>query len=587
MSGRITTLLTSYRLRLVLGYALIVAVLTGVWAWSLFGPLTQAAVEQQRSHLQTIAEVSALALGDTTATPAAAIAPIVERTKLRVTLVSADGTVLADSAQAASTMENHATRPEIAAALAGRVGSDTRTSATLGIAQMYVAVPVGFAGRRAALRVSEPLAQVSAIAEQGRTTGLWLLLGALIIAVAIGVRLAATTARPVLRLRDAAEAMAAGDLRAPVPVTGGELAELADALVCLRDRMRTTISELEGGQATLRAVLDGLQDAVFVLEGDRVTIANRAASVLFKAPAAGWNGTALSETELPESLAAAVRARLSSEAPRSGEVGPDPEARYYRVTVVPLKPADAGPRTLVVITDITEIRRLDAVRRDFVANASHELKTPASAIQLLAEAADSAASDGDTAQALVFVGQMKAEANRLRHLVIDLLALSRLEKVPEADSITDVRAAIGNTLAGHRAAVAATGLTVTLDEAAVVGQDVYAAADPTDVAVALDNLLANAIAYTERGGVTVKLHADADSVIVEVADTGTGIPSEHLSRVFERFYRVDGARTRASGGTGLGLSLVRNAVERSGGTVAITSEVGVGTTVTVHFPRAR
>jgi two-component system phosphate regulon sensor histidine kinase PhoR len=561
--------------------------LVAVWAWSIFGPLTQAVIEQQRSHLQTIAEVSTLSLAESTGTPAAAIAPIAERTHLRITVVATDGVVLADSATDPSTMENHAGRPEVAAALAGRVGSDTRVSATLGVAQMYVAVPATLDGRRVALRVSEPLVQVSAIADQGRTTGVLLLIGALLVAIIVAWRLAAQAARPVLQLRDAAEAMASGDLKAPVPPTGGELADLADALVSLRDRMRTTIGELEGGQATLRAVLDGLQDAVFLLDGDRVTIANRAASVLFRAPAAGWRGASLPETALPESLAAAVRSRLSAQEPSSGEVGPDPEARYYRVTAVPLNGTDAGPRTLVVIADITEVRRLDAVRRDFVANASHELKTPASAIQLLAEAADNAAEDGDTAQALEFVRQMKTEADRLRHLVVDLLALSRLEKTPEAGSITDMRAAIGNTLAGHRAAAHVAGLAITLDESAVSGQDVYAAADPTDVAVALDNLLANAISYTDEGGVRVSLGADADSVTVEVTDTGAGIPAEHLSRVFERFYRVDGARTRASGGTGLGLSLVKNAVERSGGTVVIESEVGVGTTVAIRLPRAR
>jgi two-component system phosphate regulon sensor histidine kinase PhoR len=587
VNGRVPSLLTSFRIRLLLGYALIVALLASAWAWSIFGPLTQAAVEQQRSHLQTIAEVSTLALADTTAAPAAAIAPIVERTRLRVTVVASDGTVLADSATDASTMENHAARPEIAAALAGRVGSDTRVSATLGVAQMYVAVPATLGGRRVVLRVSEPLAQVSAIAAQGRATGLLLLIGALLVSVLIGLRLAANAAKPVLRLRDAAEAMAAGDLSAPVPPTAGELSHLAGALLALRDRMRTTIGELEGGQTTLRAVLDGLQDAVFLLEGDTVTIANRAASVLFHAPASGWRGVSLAETALPESLAAAVRGRLSSQETSVGEVGPDPEARYYRVTAVPLQPAEGVRRTLVVIADVTGVRRLDAVRRDFVANASHELKTPASAIQLLAEAADTAAADGDTVQALEFVGQMKAEADRLRRLVVDLLALSRLEKVPDADSITDLRAAVGNTLAGHRAAATAARLTVLIDDTAVAGQDVYAAADPTDVAVALDNLLANAITYTERGGVTVRLRADADSVEVDVTDTGSGIPAEHLDRVFERFYRVDGARTRASGGTGLGLSLVRNAVERSGGTVAITSKVGDGTTVTVRLPRAR
>jgi two-component system phosphate regulon sensor histidine kinase PhoR len=417
-------------------------------------------------------------------------------------------------------------------------------------------------------------------------TGLVLFGFTLLVAVVVGVRLWQLAAKPVFGLRDAARAMAAGDLRTRIPPAGGELGDLAQALTVLRDRMRETIGELEGGQATLRAVLDGLQDAVFVLDGQRVTLSNRAAGALFRAPVGGWRGTLLEDSSLPASLAAAVRSRLSCETACAGEVGPDPEARYFRVTAVPLNPVSETTRTLVVIADITEVRRLDAVRRDFVANASHELKTPTSAIQLLADAADSAARDNDTDQAMVFVEQMRDEAERLRRLVIDLLDLSRLEATPVAGGVTDVRELIDNALAGHRAAATSAGLALDLDAASVSGEDVYVAADPTDVAVALDNMLANAIAYTERGGATVRVTADPQTVTVAVADTGVGIPAEHLPRIFERFYRVDAARTRSSGGTGLGLALVRNAVERSGGTVEIASEVGHGTTVTIRLPRA-
>jgi signal transduction histidine kinase len=169
---------------------------------------------------------------------------------------------------------------------------------------------------------------------------------------------------------------------------------------------------------------------------------------------------------------------------------------------------------------------------------------------------------------------------------LDLLDLSRLETVPTPGTITDVRAVAANAMAAHRAAAAAAGLTLSLDASAVADSDVYAEAEPTDLAVALDNLLANAIAYTERGGVTVRIAADDRGVTVTVSDTGIGIPAEHLARVFERFYRVDSARTRASGGTGLGLSLVRNAAERAGGSVAIESHAGEGTTVTLTLPRA-
>jgi len=587
MTSRFRTLAGSFRARLILGYAIVVLVIAGVWAWSLYGPLTGAALDQQRSHLATIAHISALALADTTATPPAEVARLVADTGLRLTIVAADGRVLADSAQDPATMDNHAARPEIAAALRGVTGSDTRLSATLGFEQMYVAVPATLGGARVAVRVSEPLAAIHRIADQGRSTGLLLLLGALAASVYAGFRLSAAATMPLLRLRDAAEAMAAGDLSSPVPDSPGELGELATALLALRDTVRSTIAELEAGQGTLRAAIDGLKDAVFVFENGRVALANRAAAAQLRSPAAGWQGATLADLCLPASLESAVRSQLTGTTTSSTEVGPDPEGRYNRVTAVRLNPEVSPPHMLVVIADTTDVRRLDAVRRDFVANASHELKTPASSIQLLAEAAGHAAEDGDTTQALEFVGQISGEADRLRRLVTDLLDLSRLERPLTPGEITDVRAAIANTLAGHRSTAAAAGLQVTLDADAVEGLDVYTTAEPTDVAVALDNLLANAIAYTEDGSVTVRLTADDSTATVAVSDTGVGIPAEHLPRIFERFYRVDAARTRASGGTGLGLALVRNAVERSGGSVEIASQVGSGTTVTIHLPRAR
>jgi two-component system, OmpR family, phosphate regulon sensor histidine kinase PhoR len=587
MRPRLRSFTSSFRARVALGYAVVVVVLAVVWAWSLYAPVTQATIDQQRSHLLTIARISALAVSQVTTSPAVEVSRVVARTDLRVTLVAADGTVLADSAHDASTMQNHAKRPEIVAALAGRTGYDTRRSATLGVDFVYVAVPATFDGQRIALRVSEPLARVEAIAGGARQTGLLLLVAALAAVVVVGYRLSASAARPLELLKDAAEAMAAGDLRAPLPKAEGELGELGEALASLRDRVRDTIGELEGGQATLRAVLDGLPDAVFVFEREEVTIANRAAERIFRAPVDGWNGCSLGDLDMPASLAAAIRARLGSEAPLSGEVGPDPQARYFRVTAMPISPAGTATRTLVVVSDVTERRRLDQVRRDFVANASHELKTPASAIQLLADAADTAVKDDDPEQALAFVAQMKSEADRLRRLVLDLLDLSRLETVPQPGSITDLRVAVSNALTGHRAPAAAAGLRLELDDAAVAGRDVYAAAEPTDVAVALDNMLANAIAYTESGGVTVSLDEDESTIVVKVRDTGIGIAPEHLPRVFERFYRVEAARTRAGGGTGLGLALVRNAAERSGGSVDISSTPGKGTAVALRLPRAR
>ncbi|TDB39467.1 MAG: HAMP domain-containing protein [Actinobacteria bacterium] len=581
-----TTWMDSYRLRLILGYVLVVSVLAGAWAWSLYGPLTDAVIEQQQAHLQSVAQAGVLVVARTPGVPEQTVRELVARTDLRMTLVAADGTVLADSAEDPSAMGNHGDRPEIVAALEGTVGRDVRRSATQGIEQMYVAVPATYEGQRVALRVSESLEKIGELSAGARRTGLILLALSVLLALVLGARTATTTARPVERLADAACAMASGDLVSSVPAETGALEPLSAALSQLRTQMRSRIDDLEVEQRNLRAVLDGLSDAVFLLDGRQVRLVNRAATTMFRPPAAEMRGRDIAETGLPASLASAISDALATGAVTVREAGPDPLQRYFRLTVVPLAPAEDAARHLVVIADITDRMRLDSVRREFVANASHELKTPTSAILLLSEGAANAASDGDTDQALAFLGQIEAEAARLRQLVLDLLDLSRLERAPDSSSVTDLRHAIDLSLAAHRRAAGAKGLELTADFSAVEGIDVYARSDSTDLAVALDNLLANAISYTETGSVNIALAANEATVTFSVNDTGIGIPAEDLPRVFERFYRVDRSRTRDSGGTGLGLALVRHVVERADGTVEITSSPGAGTTVTVTLPRA-
>jgi signal transduction histidine kinase len=334
-------------------------------------------------------------------------------------------------------------------------------------------------------------------------------------------------------------------------------------------------------------VLDGLDDAVVLLDADVIRLANRSMSRLFKPPFGGWRDRRFGDTGLPALVVAEVENAEADARNVISEIGPDPLGRTLRVAVIPLGTIPAAERrTLVVISDVSERARLDSMRRDFVANASHELKTPTSSIQLLAEAATTAAGDGDVQQALTFVGQMRSEADRLRKLVLDLLDLSRLEQETAAGLITDAREAVDLAVTAHRAAAEAKGLEIVVDGSGIEGTDVFIAVDPTDVAIALDNLLANAVSYTETGQVTVSVGADGDEVRLTVADTGVGIPAEALPRVFERFYRVDKGRSRDSGGTGLGLSLVRHVAESNDGDITVMSEVGAGTIITLSLPRA-
>jgi two-component system phosphate regulon sensor histidine kinase PhoR len=584
MIGRLRAPASSYRLRLILGYVAVTALLGAAWAVSLFGPLTSAVTAQQQTHLANVARADAMVLAGSRE-PLAAVAARLGTRDLRVTVVAEDGRVLADTRNTPSSMENHAGRPEIAAALRGKLGHDVRRSRTEGVDELYVAVPGTYLGRPVALRVSESLASVAAVAARARATGIALLAAAVLAALLVTVRLSSYAAQPVTRLAATARAIARGD-SVPVCAEQGEFAIVSDALADLGQEVRRRIAESDAERETLGAVLDGLDDAVILLESDTVRLANRSASRLFKPPFGGWRGRSLSELELPAPLLAAVRAATTAEGRTVEDVGPDPTGRTLRLTVTSLEAGDGQRQTLVSVADVTERTRLDAMRRDFVANASHELKTPASTIQLLAESADTAARDGDVGQSLAFVSQMNGEASRLRRLVRDLLDLSRLEGVPDTSAISDVRAAVSLAIAAHRPAAERKGLTLEADLSRVEESDVYARLEAADLAVVLDNLLANAVSYTDTGSVMVTVDADDTSVILVVSDTGRGIPAEALPRVFERFYRVDRARSRDAGGTGLGLSLVKHAVERAGGDVAIESAVGEGTGVSLRLPRA-
>ena len=584
--SRFSRIVDSYRARLTIGYVLVAVVFALAWGWSLYGPLQDTAMSQQQQNLAAVARTGALYASAATSTAGDIARHIASGNGLRVTIVAADGRVLADSENNPATMENHLNRPEVAAALAGHLGTDRRTSATEGIAQLYVAIPTAVGGKKVALRVSQSLAVVDALARTSRQLGLWLLIAALLIAAGIATWASGAAARPLGDLSSAAERMAGGNLAVEMPDVPTDLEPLAHSLETLRRQMRSRLDALEAEQRTLRTALDGLSDAVFLLDGDQIRYVNGAADRIFRTPAGGWRDSAIDAVGLPVSLTSVVCAHLGDSVPYSIELEPDPVRTTLRVAIVPLQTGEDA-RSLVVVSDITDRARLERVRRDFVANASHELKTPVAGIQLLAESAGTAATDGDIEQSLAFTRQIGAEAGRLKRLVSDLLDLSRLEAAPEPDAVTDVRVAIDRAVAGHGAAAARGGLSLDVDLDAIRGIDVFVAAEPTDVAIALDNLLDNAIAYTEHGSVTIGVKAADNAVDIEVADTGPGIGAKHLPRIFERFYRIDRARSRESGGTGLGLALVRHVIERSGGTVAVSSEVGRGTTFRIQLPRAR
>jgi signal transduction histidine kinase len=250
--------------------------------------------------------------------------------------------------------------------------------------------------------------------------------------------------------------------------------------------------------------------------------------------------------------------------------------RWVRGSAIPVGAGDV----LLVVRDVTEARRLDEIRRDFVANASHELKTPAASIQAAAETIRGAVLD-DPGVLPGFAGQLEREAERLSRIISDLLDLSRLESGSDLSEAVAMGAIVREEAARFEEAAREGGIELSVD----VGSTPPVRGSARDLSLLVRNLVDNAIRYTRRDGrVDVGLTTGGHDAVLTVSDTGAGIPTRDLPRVFERFYRVDRARSRETGGTGLGLSIVRHVVENHGGRVSVDSELGRGTRFEVRLP---
>lgn len=416
--------------RFVIVYLLVAVVFAVCFAIFALSPINDKVLERQAENLTSTAQAQASAL--TYAPDAQALLDEAARnTDLRLTLIAADGHVIADSEVDPTTLENHLGREEVDSALQGKTGEAQRVSTTDDTDRLYVAVPATYEGQNAALRISEPSTAVTTAADATRNTAL---------------------------------------------------------IIC------------------------GMGIIAF------------AAIALFT----------------------------------------------YRESKVPL-------------------RKFDQVRSDFVANASHELKTPVAGIRLLSEAIRDASEVNDQKSLRLFIDRLDNEAERLQRLVIDLLDLSRLEEqqTSERTPRTDLHSTLTTSYLAHKGEAEDKGIELVLDDRCAPGDNCYADMEPSDASLIFDNLIENAIMYTDEGSILVTLETHANETEISVKDTGIGIPQADQARIFERFYRVNKARSREVGGTGLGLSLVRHAVERGNGTIEVKSTLDEGSEFTVHLPHSK
>jgi two-component system phosphate regulon sensor histidine kinase PhoR len=423
---------------------------------------------------------------------------------------------------------------------------------------------------------------------------------AVLVSFVLSARLARRLRRPLRALRSVADKLGEGNSGQRVFHEGhDEIGELAAAFNRMSEQLDARIARLEEDRQQLRTILSGMVEGVVALDaGQRILYANERATQLLGLPWQAPVGRRLWEVVRQKPLLDVVQRALENSEPQHEELGwSSSNMRSLTVHAARLPPpvssakaggdAEVGRGAVLVLHDTTELRRLERMRQEFVANVSHELKTPLSIIKACVETLLDGAID-DLQHRRQFLEQLDSQSNRLHALILDLLSLARIESGEELFDIQplSVREIVKTCMERHRPRAEAKEQAYEMESPP--GEETLAVwADEEALEQILDNLLDNAVKYTPQGGrVSVQWRSEGEQIRLEVADSGIGIPESDLPRIFERFYRVDKARSRELGGTGLGLSIVKHLTGAMHGSVRAASRPGRGTTFTVYLPRA-
>jgi two-component system phosphate regulon sensor histidine kinase PhoR len=499
----------------------------------------------------------------------------------RVTFIAADGTVVGDSAETlagVAAMENHHDRPEVAAARANGVGRSQRSSATLKIDMLYVAVAVRHPAI-AFVRVALPLTDVRHQLRTVLTATLTALAVALLGGAALAWIFSGRIGRRVHAVAEIARRYRDGDTTSPrLDYGDDEIGAVARALDESVQELGRRLADQARDRARMEAILAGMVEGVIVVDPQgRLQLANDAARRILKLDAMAI-GRPYVETIRHPAIAELLGAALAGATPAALQLTPPRDAARTIMARAAPATADAAHGAVLVLHDITELRRADQIRRDFVANVSHELRTPLTAIRGYVEALADEPEAADRARFLEIIAR---HTQRMERLVSDLLRLARLDAGQEALDIAacDVDSLAGTVVADLAAALEARRQRVTV--AIAPGAETLRG-DHAKIHDALRNLVANASSYApESTAIHIDARPEGSRVAITVTDEGPGIPEEDLARVFERFYRVEKSRARDPGGTGLGLAIVKHLVELHGGTVRAANRAEGGAAVTL------
>jgi len=511
---------------------------------------------------------------------------------MRVTYILPDGRVAGESDLSETEMDNHLDREEIRKALAEGIGTSIRRSESLNETMMYAALAVHEEGSlKGFIRLSVSLRIVSA-----GLVRLWAGLAASLLvfyalAAVVSYRAARSVTRPIEKMTAAAQRMSNMDYGVRVPEDRkDEIGALGAALNRMAENLSRQLEMIRKNGERLQAVLDNMPSGVMMIgrEG-MITLCNRKAEELLGISARERTGRHFTEIREHSELAALIREGLASDGPKLREWHAHaPEERIMEVGLIPMTlNGDQENGLLVVLQDVTAIRRLENMRSEFVANVSHELKTPVAAVKGFAETLLSGAlEDKETARSFLTI--IHEESERLNRLIGDLLELSKIEsrRSPLQFSPVDFGALAARLHELFAPEAAKKGIALEM----LTEPGLFLEADEDRLGQILINLLQNGLNYTPEGG-RVTLQAETfetgegeQRVRITVSDTGIGIPGKDLPRIFERFYRVDKARSRSSGGTGLGLSIVKHLVDMHGGTIRVESELGAGSRFIIELP---
>ncbi|MGD8626498.1 MAG: ATP-binding protein [Anaerolineae bacterium] len=508
----------------------------------------------------------------------------------RVTIIGADGVVLGESHEDRTQMDNHLRRPEVQEALSAGKGSSSRYSATLGYEMMYVAVPMQAGGGRVlgVMRVALPLDQIEANVGRLRQNIVLTGLVTALLAALLAVFIAGRTTQPVRQLTAVAERMAGGDLSARLfPSTRDEVGQLTRAFNHMADQIREQVTSLAEEQGRLAAVLDHMADGVLITnDSGQVRLVNAAAARLLDTSEAQALGRTFAQVAPYHALIELWKACRAQGEEQIEMVEVSRHGLFLQAIVTPFE--EAGTEGyLVILQDLTRIRRLETVRRDFISNISHELRTPLAGLKALVDTLRGGAIK-DRPAAKRFLKRMDAEVDSLTQMVEELLALSRIEsgQAPLRLAPVPVAEVMVPPVDRLRPQAERSGLELAVRLAPHLPQVL---ADVDRARLVLTNLAHNAIKFTPPGGrivVGARMAAEdgVEEVVISVQDSGVGIPADDLPRIFERFYKAD--RARSGGGTGLGLAIAKHIVQGHGGRIWAESIEGQGSTFSFTLPVA-